>query len=679
MLWLWLLLPLLTANEPVPAGGPPGGDAWEWGHRLGALRTAVASPPVEVDVLWAPFSTAPSPVAEEAALLLVRTLPEATLRRRFLQRAFEVLKGVADADGPKRVTRWLTEGTCTAPARLAVFRELIPLLPATDQGTGWETLWDALPGHPDAFSFLLSAIDATRAAGQKKDLARLQRVQFMFLPHSVGPDQKREILAALPCPRRDPYRRVAFGLGAWDAVLDLLEDCPDPVWEARTRYHRGEYAKALELLQKLPQSQRPEVLENRLASLALSAAELVLRYQEQFTREPSESALRRLVKTRLLAGQYDLVVSELEKQAAPHFTFLRGLAAWMGRRVALARNVWATPAASESQEERITRQYWLAAAGGPDELALAYDPKRPVHAYYLRTRWLSRTRPKAVVVSHALPLLLPRRGFSDADLAQLARASRLPEPATLAFSLWSENFTDRTASCLLDLMSMRSTRHRSQLDLWKCPHLIDGHPNLCPYSTTSLSDLPGLLVAWTAQDGDWPGFLSATRPFLPQPHLREIRAAAARFKVPASLLWAVMQTESSFYPRVISKADAIGLFQVIVPTGTQIAAALGREVFHPGTLLEPETAVQFGAWYLRHLADEFGDHWPLVAAAYNAGPHQVRRWLKRPAAMATDAWVEEIPFEETRRYVKLVIGRTTLYARQIGDPPPSWPLSVPTR
>ncbi len=682
-----LLLPFLTAGVVTPVGAEPpvaalapAGDLWEWGHRLSVLRTTVGRPPVDADALWASFAGAPSPVVEEAALMLVRTLPEPAQKRRFLQKAFEPLGQLSTPAGPKNAARWLAENSCTAPARLAVFRELVPLLPAADQGTGWETLWDVFPGHPEAFSFLLEAIVATRAAGQKKDLARLQRVQFLYLPQSVGPELKKEILATLPCPRRDLFIRVAYGLGAYDAVLDLLADCPDPGWEARTRFQQGEYARALAILQTLPVKQRPDALENRLASLALSAEELVVRYQEQFTREPSEASLRRLIKTRLLAGQYDRVVTDLEKEAAPNFTFLRGLAAWMGQRRALAKSIWMTPASGESADERVTRQYWLAVAGGPDELAMTYDMARPVHAYYLRTRSLTRwTQPRTVTVSRGLPLLLPRRGFSDTELAQLARKSQLPDTATLAYSLWSEDFTDRTAPCLLDLMSMRSTRYRSQVDLWKCPQFVNGHPDRCPFSATSVSDLPGLLVAWTAQDGDWPGFLSPARPFLPQPHLREIREAAARFSVPASLLWAVMQTESSFYPRVISHAGAIGLFQVIVPTGTQIAARLKRENFHPGMLLETQTAVEFGAWYLRHLADEFGGHWPLVAAAYNAGPHQVRRWLKRPAAMATDTWVEEIPFEETRRYVKLVLGRMTLYARQIGEPPPSWPLSVPSR
>jgi hypothetical protein len=676
MLLFWLLLPLLTATEPAPS---PAADAWEWGSRLSALRKSTASPPIDAEALWAPFSGAPSPVAEQAALLLVRTLPEPAQKRRFLQSAFGPLGLFTTAAGSKEARRWLTEGTCTAPMRLAVLRELVPVLPVADQATGWETLWDVFPGHPDAFSFLLSAIDAATAAGQKKELARLRRVQFLFLPQSLAPDLKRELLASLPCPRRDLYVRIAYGMGAWSAVLDLLSACPDPLWEARTRYHLGEYTKALELLLTLPEKQRPEALENRLASFALTAQELAARYEDQLARDPSESARRRLIKTRLLAGQYDRVVSDLEKDTTPAYHFLRGLAAWMARRTALARALWKTPAPGESHEERVTRQYWLAAAGGPDELARKYDPARPVHAYYLRSRWLLQVRPKAVTVTRALPLLQPRRAFSDADLTRLARKSLLPDATALAFALWSEDFTDASGSCLLDLMSMRSARHRTQLDLWRCPHFVDGHPDRCPTSTASPTDLPGLLVAWTAQEGDWPGFLSGARPFLPQPHLREIREAARRFSVPASLLWAVMQTESSFFPRVISHAGAIGLFQVIVPTGTQIAASLQRAPFHPGMLLEPATAVEFGAWYLRHLADEFGDHWPLVAAAYNAGPHQVRRWLLRPAAMATDAWVEEIPFEETRRYVKLVLGRTTLYARQVGDPPPSWPLSVPTR
>ena len=689
MTWLGLALSLLFA-VPVAPGAPAQPqvpeptDAWGWGRRLSDLRAAVAKPPLDADALWGPFAVAPSPVAEEAAWLLARALPEPAARRRLLRRAFPTLAGLADADGPPRAARWLTEASCTAPARLAVLLEWIPLMDRPDQAGGWEFLWDTLPGHPEAFSWLLAAVEAASRADQQKDLARLRRVQLMFLPHTLDAAARRDLIAALPCPRRPAFLRIAHGLGSWDAVLELLEGCPDPAWEARARYQRGEYAQALALVQALPPEKRPEALELRLASLALSADQLAERYAEALAKDPSEAARRRLIKTRMLAGQYGQVVAELEKDTSAQYRFLRGLAAWQTRRTALARRLWGEPADGEDAEERVTRQFWLATAGGPDAggpdgLDRPLDPARPMHAYYHRLRQLSRRRDGADTVSRALALVLPRRAFSDRDLTRLARAAPLTPATALAFSLWSEDFTAHVESCLLDLMSMRASRYRSQLDLWRCPHFADGHPDRCPQTPVTASDLPGMLASWTAAVQDWPVLQGAGRPFLPQPHRHELLEAARRFEVPAALLWAVMQTESSFHPRVISRAGAVGLFQVIPPTGAEIAAGLGRPAFHPGALLEPATAAEFGAYYLGRLAREFDRHWPLVAAAYNAGPHQVRRWLKRPSAMATDAWVEEIPFEETRRYVKLVLGRATLYARQIGEPPPAWPASVPVR
>ncbi len=685
MTWLGLLFSLLitAAPDPLPADPAASPDPWEWAGRLGALRTAIAKPPVEAEVLWAPFAAAPSPVPEEAALLIVSALPEPAARRTLLRRAFPQLadlgappKNRQGGDPGKDVARWLTEDSCTAPARLAVFLEWIPLLPVPERAGGWELVWDTFPGHPDAFSWLLAAVEAARAAEQHRDLARLSRVQLMFLPHTLDADTRQELRASIPCARRENYLRVAAGLGAWDALLELVSDCPDPAWEARARYHLGDYTRALEVLGTLPAQRRPDALELRLASLALPADQLAERYAAAFAKDPGEAPRRRLVKTRMLAGQYDRVVELLEKDSSPQSRFLRALAAWHTKRTALARGLWATPAAGEDAEERLARQYWLAAAGGPDELPTALEPTRPVHAYYLHTRRLPRLRPGGDTVTRALPVLLPRRGFSDRDLARVARGAQLSGAASLAYALVDAGFPERQEPCLQDALSMRTSRHRSQLDLWRCPHFVDGHPERCPQTPVTASDLPALLAAWTAAAQDWPVLQGAGRPFLPQPHQREIVEAARRFRVPAALLWAVMQTESSFHPRVISRASAIGLFQVIPPTGRQIAAALGRSPFHPGSLLVPATAVEFGAHYLRTLADEFGHHWPLVVAAYNGGPHQVRRWLKRPAAMATDAWVEEIPFEETRRYVKLVLGRAVLYARQVGEPPPVWPLSV---
>jgi soluble lytic murein transglycosylase-like protein len=164
---------------------------------------------------------------------------------------------------------------------------------------------------------------------------------------------------------------------------------------------------------------------------------------------------------------------------------------------------------------------------------------------------------------------------------------------------------------------------------------------------------------------------------LPTPYFSIITKAAKRFNLPVSMLYGVMMTESRFDPYDISPANAIGLFQMIPSTGTEVAKYLKIDKFIPSQLLLPENSILFGAAYLHMLFEKFGDNPILVIAAYNAGPHQVTRWLKRKSfERNTDEWIEEIPFSETRKYVKLVLGRWILYARESGEKPPVLPKTI---
>ncbi|MFN9069000.1 MAG: transglycosylase SLT domain-containing protein, partial [Bdellovibrionales bacterium] len=78
-------------------------------------------------------------------------------------------------------------------------------------------------------------------------------------------------------------------------------------------------------------------------------------------------------------------------------------------------------------------------------------------------------------------------------------------------------------------------------------------------------------------------------------------------------------------------------------------------------LLEPEGAVEMGSAYLKRLLKKFNELTPLVAAAYNAGPHRADHWMNSFGHLAMDEFVEHIPFAETRNYVKKVINNQQIY------------------
>jgi hypothetical protein len=129
------------------------------------------------------------------------------------------------------------------------------------------------------------------------------------------------------------------------------------------------------------------------------------------------------------------------------------------------------------------------------------------------------------------------------------------------------------------------------------------------------------------------------------------------------LLWALMTVESAYNPDSVSYADARGLLQVIPKTGNKVAADIGDNMFGQYDLLDPETSIRHGAWYFGRLVRKFKGQEPLAIASYNGGPHNVSRWLVNKHDEPLDEFVEEIPFNQARRYTKKVLRFLALFLR----------------
>ena len=165
----------------------------------------------------------------------------------------------------------------------------------------------------------------------------------------------------------------------------------------------------------------------------------------------------------------------------------------------------------------------------------------------------------------------------------------------------------------------------------------------------------------------------------PRAHAELVEAAARRHGLDPNLLFAVMRVESVYQTEIVSYAGAIGLAQIMPRTGTLIAMERGIDDFTPADLLDPETNLDFAAWYLRSLIDRFDGHLPLAIASYNGGPHNVRRWLaEHPSTMPLDAFLEHIPFDQTHRYVRRVLTHYQAYRAQQGLPMIALSTELPT-
>ncbi len=154
----------------------------------------------------------------------------------------------------------------------------------------------------------------------------------------------------------------------------------------------------------------------------------------------------------------------------------------------------------------------------------------------------------------------------------------------------------------------------------------------------------------------------------PRPY-PEIFATNARDReIPLPLLYALSRQESAFSPTVVSPAGARGLMQLMPATARQVARENGIAYRHSGDLSDPALNVRLGAAYYRQMLDRFGGNRILATAAYNAGPHRVDRWLRETGgALPFDAWIEAIPFGETRRYVQNVLAFSVIYGYHLNQ------------
>lgn len=136
---------------------------------------------------------------------------------------------------------------------------------------------------------------------------------------------------------------------------------------------------------------------------------------------------------------------------------------------------------------------------------------------------------------------------------------------------------------------------------------------------------------------------------------------SSSFEVPREFVWGIMRAESHYKPDVKSPVGALGLMQIMPYTGRRLASILSVADFQPEQLTQPEVNIRLGSRYLQRLLKVFEQKIPLAAAAYNAGPHRVRAWLKAFGKLEMDEFVEHIPFLETRNYVKRVVHNYQVY------------------
>ena len=132
-------------------------------------------------------------------------------------------------------------------------------------------------------------------------------------------------------------------------------------------------------------------------------------------------------------------------------------------------------------------------------------------------------------------------------------------------------------------------------------------------------------------------------------------------RIPPALTWAIMREESAFNPEAKSVANAVGLMQLMAGTARLVAHDTDLP-FDEQALHRPDVSIALGTRLLSALRTSFPSHPAFAIAAYNGGSNAVRRWLLQHGGDDFDVFVERIPFDETRNYVKRVLGSEAAYA-----------------
>lgn len=134
-------------------------------------------------------------------------------------------------------------------------------------------------------------------------------------------------------------------------------------------------------------------------------------------------------------------------------------------------------------------------------------------------------------------------------------------------------------------------------------------------------------------------------------------------QIQPSFAMAIARQESAWYPHAMSPVGARGLMQLMPATAKATAKKINLSYNGVHQLLDPESNIELGTAYLDDMYQRFGYNRILASAAYNAGPHRVDRWLNESAGkLDAVAFIESIPFKETRRYVKNVLSYDVFYS-----------------
>lgn len=150
--------------------------------------------------------------------------------------------------------------------------------------------------------------------------------------------------------------------------------------------------------------------------------------------------------------------------------------------------------------------------------------------------------------------------------------------------------------------------------------------------------------------------------FYPVKYKNMIVKECQKYNLDVAFVFALINAESRFNPSLISKKGAMGLMQLMPQTATFVASELNYEHFDIDSLLDPQTNITFGTFYLDYLSKKFNDR-SLVVCAYNAGETVTRNWLKNKNYSQDGTTLNVVPYSQTKKYLQKINSYYKVYSK----------------
>jgi soluble lytic murein transglycosylase len=465
--------------------------------------------------------------------------------------------------------------------------------------------------------------------------------------------------------------------------LELLSKAPGPpvsraeILRARAwalYMARSDYARASQLFDEAAKLGGPRAVEDlfyaaRARSRAHDDEQAIVMYEALVLRHPksgwAEHAAFLATRLRYILGRWDAAAAGYERyltrygknarfaESGRYEQAVSWLAGGKHERAAKAFAALETEAGASSLKARYRELEGVALTGAGKQQAAAERFRLVIEEFPLTLPALfARARLEALGQA-APPLIEPARSAASAPPLDV----QLPPRAAVLVRLGLDRDAERE-------LLLREPELRKRFAPREHEALCRAYGRLATaaerYRVGRSALRPGALDSAPSAASRWLWECA-----YPRPYAALIADAHDRNKLSADFLYAVMRQESAFKPGAVSHADAVGLMQLIDPTAQRVAAELALP-YEPARRVSPPLNILLSSTYLKKLSDMFGSHFALTAAAYNAGPSAVSRWLETGEKLPLDLWVARIPFAETRGYVHHVLGNYARYAYLTG-------------